>query len=116
MSWLGRLSLHVGGLLLAFFPTPARAVGGNSGFFSVGQVWAASTGETYVYGSGILNPDSCVTTSFIVIAANNTNKDTFVSVLLTAKATGRRVNFWMIGCVSTSLSSSAPLAAIIEME
>ncbi len=104
------------GLLLMSLPTSAWAIGGNSGWFAPTGVWAGDNGEVIILGNGILNPDSCATSGYIVIPATMPGKDTFLSIALTAKATGKRLNFWMVGCVTSLLGQTTPYGAIIESE
>lgn len=110
-----RLSLAVAGLLAMFASTSAQAIGGNSGFFQITGVWTTGNNEIFIFGAGIANPDGCGSSGYIALDPANPANDKFLSVILTAKATGKPINFWMIGCIATSNNPSVPLGVIAQL-
>ena len=54
--------LKVAAISALAMPFSAHAAG-DSGTFSINQVFKSSNGRTIVFGSGIANPDSCATSN-----------------------------------------------------
>ena len=115
MRFLRRISAIAAGVLLALTPTSALAIGGNSGSFYITGIWITGNNEVFIFGSGIANPDGCGSASYIALDPSNAANDKFLSTLLTAKSTGKPVNFWMIGCIATSNAPSVALGVIVQM-
>lgn len=76
-----------------------------SGFTGYGDVLdvhqrecSADKGFEITFVQPHLNPDTCANTSTIDLSCNHQAYETIVSMVLAAKISGKKVNFWVDGC------------------
>jgi hypothetical protein len=92
--------------LIATLPGQAFA-GGLAGTVPIGDI-TIEGGKIIITNASFLNPDSCSATGYIVVAADDPDRDRWLSLVLTAKAMERPVLFWVSGCTASPWSASAP--------
>lgn len=104
-------------MYLTFIAATALA-DGSSGTLKIANV-TVDTSDQVMQATGSQtwsNPDSCATSSFVVIqdsAANPYFKD-MVAAVMAAAAAGDTVSFWLHGCVSSPWGV-APLATSVTV-
>lgn len=87
---------------------------GPGGTLSLNTV-DVENGAVYLDAPGMLNPDSCLSSAHAVIPDANTQQKEFLSVALTAMASGKHVILWLSGCSATPWSTSEPVVAAISL-
>ena len=101
-------------LFAALFPMVADATGGASGTQQITQINTDSyNGFIEIFCvSAWGNPDGCSNASTVVVPLSNPNYRDMLASALMASATGKNVQFWVVGCASTPWGTE-PIAVTI---
>jgi hypothetical protein len=83
-------------------PAVATAAG-SAGTQQIANV-GIDTGSALTSVTGVAawsNPDGCATSAFVVLQVSNPQYRDVLAAVLMASASGKTVNFWVNGCLST---------------
>lgn len=74
-------------------------------------------GDAYVsFISAVGNPDNCGSAGAVVLPAGISSHDSYISLLMTAMATGKRVSAWVDGCNPSPFGSTFPALYAMQVK
>ena len=84
---------------------------GDSGARSIQSVHIEGTGFANVASSGtaFANPDGCGASTNVILQASDSQYNQNLATILTAAATGKQVEFWLVGCTNTPWGATMPV-------
>lgn len=73
-------------------------------------------GQPYIFfDKAIGNPDGCQNNSRVVLSSDLTNREFYLSVAMTALATGKSVTAYVNGCVASHWGTTVPKIYVLAI-
>lgn len=100
-------------ILMTCCVAPAHAAG--SGGVITLNIVDAESGNVFISGTGMPNPDGCISTAHAVTQGSNGQYHDFLALALASMATGKRAALWFVGREPVPWGSTEPVVASISM-
>lgn len=94
--------------------TPALAASAAGTGVYLGSIHIEG-GTVYIFpqtGQTFVNGENCAGAGAVGLAPSLTNRDYYLSVAMTALASGKKVNLWVNGCTGAPWSSSPTVQSV----
>lgn len=88
------------GLAFALLCSGNALAAGSTGNISVSSI-SVENGHLYIQVASFDNPDNCGFSTLLVVPSDTPKQDHFLSIALTALASGKAISAWVSGCESS---------------
>lgn len=95
--------------LVAFFSIQNAFAAGDAGNVKISNVHIEAQYDAFIWVTpSVANPDGCGNVTVVAVNDQDPLYSQKMSVILTAFAAGKTVDFWLIGCVGTPWGYTVP--------